>query len=79
MNLLEMLNGANGGQSVAALAQQFGISEEQVQSVMGQLVPALAVGALLSRLAHHRINARSLRVFVMGFSIVSGLVLLLRT
>ena len=44
-----------------------------------QLVPALAVGALLSRLAHHRINARSLRVFVMGFSIVSGLVLLLRT
>ena len=45
MNLLEMLNGANGGQSVAALAQQFGISEEQVQSVMGQLVPALASGA----------------------------------
>ena len=44
-----------------------------------QLAPALAVGALLSRLAHHRINARSLRVFVMGFSIVSGLVLLLRT
>ncbi len=40
-----MLNGANGGQSVAALAQQFGISEDQVQSVIGQVVPALAGGA----------------------------------
>jgi uncharacterized protein len=44
-----------------------------------QLLPALGAGALLSRLVHHRIDARALRVFVMSFSIVSGAVLLLRT
>jgi uncharacterized membrane protein YfcA len=44
-----------------------------------QLVPALAAGALLSRFAHQRIDARALRVFVMAFSIASGIVLLART
>jgi uncharacterized protein len=34
---------------------------------------------LLSRLVHHRIDARALRVFVMSFSIVSGAVLLFGT
>ena len=43
-----------------------------------QLLPALGVGALLSRFVHDRINARALRIFVMSFSIISGLVLLLR-
>jgi uncharacterized protein len=44
-----------------------------------QLLPALGAGALLSRLVHHRVDERALRVFVMLFSIVSGAVLLLRT
>jgi uncharacterized protein len=43
-----------------------------------QLLPALGVGALLSRLVHQRVNSRALRIFVMSFSIVSGLVLLVR-
>lgn len=43
-----------------------------------QLLPALVAGALLSRLAHHRVDTRALRLFVMVFSIASGAVLLLR-
>jgi uncharacterized membrane protein YfcA len=43
-----------------------------------QLLPALGIGALLSRLVHQRVNSRALRIFVMSFSIVSGLVLLVR-
>jgi hypothetical protein len=45
MNLLEVLMNANGGRSVEALSQQFGLSGEQTQSVLGQLLPALAAGA----------------------------------
>ena len=43
-----------------------------------QLLPALAVGAVASRLVHERVNQRALRVFVMAFSIVSGLVLIFK-
>ncbi len=45
MNLLDALNAANGGQNIEALANQFGISGDQAQSVLGQLLPALAQGA----------------------------------
>ena len=44
-----------------------------------QLTPALIAGALLSRLAHHRINGLALRTFVMLFSIGSAVALLLNT
>ncbi len=44
-----------------------------------QLLPALGAGALLSRLIHQRIDTRALRMFVMLFSIASGLVLVLRS
>ncbi len=44
MNLLETLLQENNGQSVNALAQQFGLSGEQTQGVLGQLLPALAQG-----------------------------------
>ena len=49
-------------------------------SLMGaaQLLPALSIGALLSRLVHQRVNSRALRIFVMSFSILSGVVLLIR-
>ncbi len=44
MNLLEMvLNSQNGGQ-VQQLARNFGIGADQAQSVLAQLVPALAQG-----------------------------------
>jgi len=42
------------------------------------LVPPLALGALLSRYVHHRLDGRVLRAFVLGFAIVSGAVLLFR-
>jgi hypothetical protein len=44
MNLLEILMQNNGGQSVQALGEQFGLSGEQTQGVLGQLLPALAAG-----------------------------------
>lgn len=43
-----------------------------------QLLPALLVGAALSQLVHHRMNAGALRTFVMLFSIASGIVLIVR-
>ncbi|MFP3986053.1 sulfite exporter TauE/SafE family protein [Streptomyces sp. E11-3] len=43
------------------------------------LLPALAVGAWLSRLVHHRLDAPKMRRFVLGFALVSGAVLMLGT
>jgi hypothetical protein len=42
------------------------------------LLPALVIGAAVSRLIHERVQGRKLRVFVLLFAIVSGAVLLLR-
>lgn len=44
MNLLEVLMQSNGGQNVNALAEQFGLSGDQAQGVLGQLLPALTKG-----------------------------------
>ena len=44
MNLLAMLANANGGRNIEALANRFGLSGEQTQSVLGQLLPALSQG-----------------------------------
>ncbi|GLX21673.1 sulfite exporter TauE/SafE family protein [Streptomyces lavendulae] len=41
------------------------------------LLPALAAGAWLSRLAHHRVDAARMRPLVLAFAIVSGAVLIL--
>ncbi|MFI8520770.1 TSUP family transporter [Streptomyces sp. NPDC085481] len=41
------------------------------------LTPAIAGGAWLSRLVHHRVDARRMRLFVLVFALVSGVVLLL--
>ena len=43
------------------------------------LLPALGVGAVLSRVVHRRINGRVLRIFVQVFAIVSGAALLLHS
>jgi uncharacterized protein len=42
------------------------------------LMPALVAGGLLSRYMHHRIDARRMRAFVLLFSSVSALVLLVK-
>jgi uncharacterized membrane protein YfcA len=42
------------------------------------LVPAVALGAAVSRVAHRRIGGRLLRTFVLVFAIVSGVVLVVR-
>ncbi|MGW7196136.1 sulfite exporter TauE/SafE family protein [Streptomyces chryseus] len=41
------------------------------------LLPALAAGAWLSSLVHHRLDARRTRQFVLAFALVSGAVLML--
>ncbi|VTU30495.1 MULTISPECIES: sulfite exporter TauE/SafE family protein [unclassified Variovorax] len=53
------------------------ISASQL-SAATSLLPALVVGAVLSRMVHRRVNGGFLRVFVQVFAIVSGLVLLVR-
>jgi uncharacterized membrane protein YfcA len=40
------------------------------------LLPALALGAWFSQVAHAALGQRRLRLFVLGFAIVSGLVLI---
>ena len=42
------------------------------------LVPALALGAVLSRATHDRLPARATRSLVLGFAIISAVVLLVR-
>jgi len=44
MDLLDLLKTANGGQKIEALANQFGLSQDQTGSVLGQLLPALTQG-----------------------------------
>ncbi|CAL9641424.1 hypothetical protein SUDANB96_06387 [Streptomyces sp. enrichment culture] len=64
---------------VASLALLFGTGKAEAAD-LGQaavLLPAIAVGAWLSRLVHHRLDARRMRLFVLVFALVSGLVLML--
>ncbi|RFC75082.1 sulfite exporter TauE/SafE family protein [Streptomyces sp. AcE210] len=65
---------------VASLALLFATGKAEVTE-LGQavaLLPAIAAGAWLSRLVHHRLDARRMRLFVLVFALVSGLVLMLR-
>lgn len=48
-------------------------------SAVAMLLPALVVGAVLSRYVHHRLNARFMRLFVLLFASVSAIVLLARS
>ncbi|GHC39341.1 sulfite exporter TauE/SafE family protein [Aidingimonas halophila] len=41
------------------------------------LLPALILGSVISRLAHHRLDARRMRISVLSFAFISGLVLLI--
>jgi hypothetical protein len=44
MNILNAIVGAQDGQAVGALSQQFGLSQDQTVSALGALLPALAGG-----------------------------------
>jgi len=61
--------------SLATLMVAGRISGEQLAAAT-HLLPALVVGAVLSRMVHRRVNGPFLRAFVQVFAIVSGLVLL---
>ena len=50
----------------------------RLRRVLVRAVPPLALGAILSRHVHRRIDGRVLRAFVLAFAIVSGAVLLFR-
>ncbi|GHB52304.1 permease [Streptomyces cirratus] len=64
---------------VASLALLFATGQGEPGQLVRALLllPALAVGAGLSRLVHHRLDARRMRLFVLGFALVSGVVLML--
>lgn len=63
--------------SLAILAMAGRVSASHFRTTL-MLVPALAVGAVMSRLIHDRVSGRVLRAFVLLFAIVSGTVLLSR-
>jgi uncharacterized membrane protein YfcA len=61
--------------SLALLAANGKLTLWQVEAA-ALLVPGLAPGGLCSRIVHSRLDQKLLRVFVLGFAIVSGLVLI---
>jgi uncharacterized membrane protein YfcA len=63
---------------VASLGLLFGTGRGHADQLWPTLLvlPALAVGAWLSRLVHHRVDARRMRVLVLTFALASGLVLM---
>ncbi|WP_406179831.1 TSUP family transporter [Streptomyces sp. NBC_01006] len=64
---------------VASLVLLFATGQGRVQDLGPAvlLLPAIAAGAWLSRLVHHRLDARRMRLFVLLFALVSGVVLML--
>lgn len=63
--------------SLVILAVSGRVTPDQVRSAL-LLLPAVVLGALLSRLVHHRINGRVMRCVVLGFALVSGVVITVR-
>lgn len=59
--------------SLVVLAVSGRVGVEQVRTAL-LLLPAVAAGALASRLVHHRLDGRVLRYLVLGFALVSGAV-----
>jgi hypothetical protein len=61
--------------SLAMLAATGRLTGGQVSMALW-LLPALLAGALLSRWLHHRVDGRPMRLAVLGFALVSGVVCL---
>ncbi|WP_119294988.1 sulfite exporter TauE/SafE family protein [Streptomyces sp. YIM 130001] len=64
---------------IASLALLFATGQGDVSDLgrAAAALPLIAAGAWLSRLVHHRLDARRMRLFVLGFALVSGVVLML--
>lgn len=64
---------------VASLVLLFATGEGSPADLgwVAALLPAIAAGAWLSRLVHHRLDARRMRLFVLVFALVSGVGLML--
>ena len=63
--------------SLAILAPSGEITADQVRSAF-LLLPAVVVGALVSRVVHRRLDGTLLRLVVLGFALVSGVVVTVR-
>ena len=63
--------------SVAILAITDSIGRDQLRVAI-LLLPAVILGAVLSRLVHHRLDGRVMRYLVLGFALVSGVVVTVR-
>jgi uncharacterized membrane protein YfcA len=59
--------------SLVILAVSDSVNTDQLRMAF-LLLPAVVVGALLSRLVHHRLDGRVMRYLVLGFALVSGAV-----
>jgi uncharacterized protein len=59
--------------SLSILALSDSITSDQLR-IAFLLLPAMIVGALMSRLVHHRLDGRVMRYLVLGFALVSGAV-----
>lgn len=62
--------------SLILLAATARVNLWQIEAA-GMLLPALAIGAFASQLVHGRLDQRRLRLFVLGFAVVSGVALIL--
>src|SRR3954452_4529820 len=63
--------------SLGVLAISDSIGADQLRTAL-LLLPAVLVGAVLSRLVHHRLDGRVMRYLVLGFALVSGAVVTVR-
>jgi uncharacterized membrane protein YfcA len=63
--------------SLALLGVTGKIDDDQVRVAL-LLLPALGLGALLSRAVHHRVDGALMRRLVLGFALVSGVVVLVQ-
>jgi uncharacterized membrane protein YfcA len=59
--------------SLAVLGESGKVGADQVEWAL-LLLPAVGVGALLSRLVHRRLDGAMMRYLVLGFALVSGIV-----
>lgn len=63
--------------SLALLAATGKVNSHQIEVAL-LLVPALVLGALLSGAIHHRVDGPLMRSLVLGFALISGVVLILQ-
>ncbi|MDQ6753767.1 MAG: sulfite exporter TauE/SafE family protein [Actinomycetota bacterium] len=62
--------------SLVLLAVTGSVTADQVRFAVF-LLPALAVGALISAAIHHRLHGRRMRIFILSFALVSGMAVLI--